>query len=281
MIKKLFSIALVLSIFSCGNESKTDTANTKNDSAAIDSTKEQTNELADFKFHTLVINIESPLEIVSQLPKAKLAFNKELINSTDNEKKYTTSTKKGLNYGVYIADLVYLSSNEQYSDIKNYFQTTRNLAKSLDCVESLDNIAGARLEKNIDNKDTINKIVDQIYFEMDNYLRTNDRLLTATQILVGSWVESQYITASLIKDQAQNDDNKILFEKVTNQNFAIEKLIGLLKEFEKEKDLKDVTADLISLKELNDSFKNKDIDQAATIKAIYEKLKVMRTKIVS
>jgi len=283
MLKRIITITIATTLIACNSSAPdANTANeTKPDSAKSEVSSEPTNGLADFEFHTLVVNIPSPFEIITLLPKANIPFNKGLINATDNESKYVTSTKKGLNYGSYIVDLVYLSSNEQFSNVKTYFKTSRNMAQSLGCADSFDKIAGNRLEKNIDKKDTINKVIDQIYLEMDGYLRTNDRLLSATQILVGSWVESQYITVSLIKDETKNKDNAILFQKVSEQGSTIDKLVELLKEFEKEKDFLPVINELKDLSKIYKDVKvGSDIDKA-TLSKIYDKLNAIRGKVVN
>lgn len=283
MIKRVITFSAVMALVACNNSTpSTDaSADTKKDTAKKEAPSQPTNDLADFKFHTLVVNIPSPFEIITLLPKSNTPFNKALINVTENESKYTTSTKKGLNYGSYIVDLVYLSSNEQFSQVKPYFKTTHNLAQSLGCAESFDKIGGNRLEKNIDKKDTINKVIDEIYTEMDSYLRSNDRLLSATQILVGSWIESQFITVSLVKDQAKTKDNEILFQKISEQGNTIDKLVELLKEFEKEKDFLPCINDLKDLSRLYKDVKpGAEIDKSVLSK-IYDKLNSTRTKVIS
>lgn len=281
MMKKLITLSCAALLMSCGGSStKPENGETKTDTAKKESISQPTNDLADFQFHVLVINVPSPLEIITLLPKAGLPYNKALINATENETKYTTTTKKGLNYGSYIVDLVYLSTNEQFSEVKNYFKTSRTLAQSLGCAESFDNIAGSRLENNIDKKDTINKVIDQIYTEMDGYLRSNDRLLTATQILVGSWIESQYITVSLIKDQTKNKDNEILFQKVIQQNFTSQKLVELLKEYSKEKDFKAVIEGVTELDKIYSGIHNGELSNAI-LQKLHVKLSEVRAKVVN
>ncbi len=280
MIKKTIIFSCAVLLLSCNNNTsdKSTAADSKKDTVKANAQPE--NDLADFKFHTLVINIPSPFEIISLLPKSGIPFKQELINSVDNASKYTTTTKKGLNYGSYIVDLIYLSSNEHFSEVKSYFKTSGALAQSLGCAEIFDNIAGPRLEKNIDKKDTLNKIIDQVYSEMDNYLRSNDRLLTATQILVGSWIESEYLTVSLIKDQAKTKDNELVFQKVSQEAYTLEKLVQLLKEFEKEKDFKSIIEDLKDLQNLYKEYKGGD-NEKAQLSKIYDKLCVVRGKVVN
>ncbi len=257
MIKKIAVFSCAAFLITCSNNTsdKSSAASTAKDTVKKTAGQPE-NELADFKFHTLVINIPSPFEIITLLPKSGVPFKGDLVNTTNNADKYTTSTKKALNYGSYIVDLVYLSSNERFSEVKNYFKISRTLAQSLDFVKTFDNIAGpARLEKNIDKKDTINKVIDEIYTQMDGYLRSNDRLLTATQILAGSWIESQYIAVSLLQDQTKNKENAILFQKVSEAGYSLDKLVQLLKEFENEKDFKRVIESLNKLSAIYKEYK--------------------------
>ena len=283
MIKKTILFSCVLLWISCNNTAtdKSSISESSKDSAKKNSTTQPENELADFKFHTLVINIPSPFEIISLLPESGAPFKQDLVNSTNNVANYTTTTKKGLNYGSYIVDLVYLSSNEHFSDVKNYFTTARSLAQSLGFVETFDHIVGpSRIESNLDKKDTINKIIDQIYVEMDSYLRSNDRLLAATQILVGSWIESQYITVSVIKSETKTKKNEILFQKVLKQNFTSQKLVELLKEYEKEKDFKPFIDGVKELDKLYSGLHGDDID-TATLQKLFTKLSEVRGKMVN
>ncbi|HEX7412475.1 MAG TPA: hypothetical protein VF411_00415 [Bacteroidia bacterium] len=284
MIKRIIAISCAAALMSCGsnkteNSSENKTAEVKDTAKKAPETS-PTNELAEFKFTTLVINIPSPFEIVGILPKVGIPFNAELLNPVDKVSKYTTSTKKGLNYGAYVVDLVYLSTNQQFAQLKSYFKTSRDLAQSLDCLESFDKVAGKRLEKNMDKADTINKVMDQLYGEMDSYLRSNDRLLTATQILIGSWVESQYLTTSLLKNEAKNDKNQLLFTKVNEQRNSLAKLVDLLKEYEKEKELKPTIDGLKDLNKLYNDLKvgTSDIDKAL-LEKIQAKLSLIRGKI--
>ena len=122
--------------------------------------------------------------------------------------------------------------------------------------------------------------MDQLYGEMDAYLRSNDRVLTATQILAGSWVESQYITLSVIKDAEKNADNDILFVKVWQQRNTLDKLVELFAEFEKEKELKTVISGIKELQALYKSEVKSDVIDKATLAKIYEKLSALRGKIV-
>jgi len=253
--------------------------------AAKDTSKKMTeghkmNELAEFEFTTLVGNIHSPLEIIGILPKTNVVFDKKFVNPTENENKYTTTTRKALNYGVYLVDLVYLSTNDQTSSLKSFFMTSRNLAKSLECAETFDRIAGSRAEKNIDKKDSINKIMDQLFADMDKYLKSNERLLVSTQILVGSWVESQYITVNALKGVTRAKENEALFQKLGQQNFTIDKLNEIFKEFKNEKEFVPVMNGVQELGKIYSQIHNGQID-AALMDKLAQKLAEVRSKLTN
>ncbi len=281
MIKKILVFSTLVALAACGGskESAPAVSQVTADSAVEPATQPE-NELADFKFHMAIANIPSPFEAIDMLPKSGLAFEKSLLNSTENQSKYQTSTKRALNYGVYVVDLIYLSSNEQYSDVKKFFVTARDMAQKLDAGDSFNRIAGSRVEQNIDNKDSINHVMDAVYAETDTYLRSNARLLSATQILTGSWIESQYITLSLLKNAEKNANNEALYQKVYEQNIHAESLVKLLAEFENEKDFKSLIEDMKSLSALYKEMKSSEIDKA-TIEKIAAKLTSVRAKMVS
>ena len=205
MLKKICLVSTLAILAACGGSKETAPTSENTNTQVVDSVSQPENELADFKFHMAIANIPSPFEIIDMLPKSGIPFNGELTNPTDNKSKYQTSTKQALNYGAYVVDLIYLSTNEQYSNVKQYYVTSREFAQKLDAGDSFERIAGSRVEQNIDNKDSINHVMDAVYAETDNYLRSNARLLAATEILCGSWIESQYITLNLLKGADRNE----------------------------------------------------------------------------
>lgn len=232
-------------------------------------------EMVEFKFKYLTANIPSPMELVDALPGAGVAFSKEVLNPVENESKYLTSLQKAVNFGVYSVDMAYLTSNEQFAAVKSYLNATRNLAKSLDLVETFDKVVGQRLNQNSENKDSLRKVIDEAYYEVDAYMRSNERALAATQILTGSWIESQYITLNSIKGLDKNEKNAVLFDKVFEQKRHLASLVSLLKEYEGEKAFKPL---IDQIKMLNKSYESMTVENS-TNKEFLSKLSDEVTKI--
>jgi len=58
-------------------------------------------------------------------------------------------------------------------------------------------MVGKRAEQNLSNKDSLLKILDEIFVKSDSYLRTNERVYTASSVFAGSWVEGLYLTCKI------------------------------------------------------------------------------------
>lgn len=285
-INSLKYSALVFSALfmsACGNS--TPPAETHSDTTQTVPAENQpastVDEMVDFKFHYLIGNIPSPMELVDALPSAGFNFTKDLLNSVDNEKKYLTSFKKAVNFGVYSVDMAYITTNEEFSMVKSYMATAQNLAKSLELSDTFNKVVGDRLKENAENKDSLKKVIDDAYYEIDNYMRNNERALTATQMLTGSWVESQFITLALIKDVPVSEQNKLLFEKIFEQKRHLESLVSLLKEYEKEKDLSPVIKQLNELNLVYKNMKTEDIGNKDFMNKLYNKVAEIRKNITN
>jgi hypothetical protein len=281
-MKNILLLALPATfMISCSNSENS--ADTKADTVAtniVDSTSTPINDAADFKFKMVIGNLPSPFETIDQLKKSGLEYKKELLNDPANESKYITTTKKALNYGVYGVDLGYLASNKDFGKASKYFGATRNLAVSLDAVESFDKIVGSRIQSNMENADTINMVMDEAFAATDSYLRSAERQLAATQMLTGSWVESQYIALNSLSGQQKNEKNDFLFQKVYEQKLHLGYLCDLLKEYEKEKEFLPV---INALKDLNEDFKKIGVLEDVTpdkVTALASKITKVREQIV-
>jgi hypothetical protein len=238
------------------------------------------NKLTDFKFHILIANIPSPIALIDKLPVAGISYKNDLVNPTENESKYSTTFKKALNFGVYSCDLGYLSTNEQFSGIKKYFAASRNLANSLEAGDIFKQIVGTRLDNNMENKDTITHVIDDAYSAMDNYLRTNEKELIATEMITGSWIESQYITMNVLKNIEKSDKNSMLYDKIFEARIHLQNLTKLLSEYESNAEFKPLIEKIKALEAEMTALKIGDIDRAH-VEKLAPKVTEIRNMIVN
>src|SRR4029078_434895 len=127
-------------------------------------------------------------------------------------------------------DMAYIAYYGNKQDLFDYYSTARKLAESIGTQETFDRFTGL-LEANAEKKDSIMVIVDQAYTETDKFLRSNSRLLVASQVVAGAFLESLYISSTLLKDQQPEEKYKKSFTKIYEQKLVLNNLVDLFKEF--------------------------------------------------
>jgi hypothetical protein len=237
---------------------------------------EPLDELRDFKFHKTIGNIPYPAtDLFQTVKKSQSAFDPALTNPVEKAAKYTGSTQKALNYGVYSMDLMYLAMFDRHSELKKYFATSRTMAKELDMSESFERYASESTLAALESNDSLVALVNSMYGEVDNYLRNNDRLNAASLILVGSWVESQYVSLSIVKGMPNAADYSA---KVYEQKLTLLNLLNMLEEFKGDKALAPTIASLKALMKVYDGINSAD-EVAPKLNDIYNGTAAVRKQI--
>ncbi|MBL0341797.1 MAG: hypothetical protein IPP71_13170 [Bacteroidetes bacterium] len=212
----LAAFAISITLFSCGGN-KEAPENSSDATAVQDTTP--LDEVANFHFSYTIANLPSPIVIFDEFTKSGLPVDANLLNPSGNVKNYTTTMKQAFNYGIYGVDLAYLVINERNTDIYNYYNASKDLANALNLGETFKKFVD-RFEANSENRDSLTRVIDEAYGATDSYLRSNERLETASQILAGSWLECQFITVELLKKVDRNAANEICFKEFGSNVFT-------------------------------------------------------------
>lgn len=204
MKKIKYFLPVTLGMFlltSCGGTKETDEHANMTDSVAPvvekDTTPITVNEETKFKFDFALANVPSPVGSINELSSWGVAYNNELLNNTKNATNYTTEFSKAINLGIYNIDMSYGMVNNKGQDVLKYMKTVMMQSDALGLKGAVDQMVGKRAEQNLDNKDSLLKILDEIFVKSDTYLRTNERVYTASNVFTGSWVESLYLTCKI------------------------------------------------------------------------------------
>lgn len=278
----LFSITLSSAlIFSCGG------GNQNSDSSMVDSTalredtmSERTKEMVDFKFFFTIANLPSPIEIISSIYNNQVPYNKELLNSSDNESNYNTSYKKAINYGVYGIDMAYTAFYGQNQNLLDYYSTAKKISDKLGIGETFDKFTES-FRANEGNKDSLVIIIDRAYDETDKYLKNNNRYITATHIITGAILEAQYLSVELMKNRERTPENAAIFEKIFNNKLYVGNLISLMEEIKGDPDTGKLLAQLKDLQKIYDSIKTPDDLNKESLGRLSSELGKIRAGIIS
>jgi len=171
-------------------------------------------------------NVPSPLEMAQMTRDAGMQFNSELTNPTENKQYYIDQTTQALNLGVYGADLSYARIFDQVQEAVNFLAVIRELTESLQIPQDKETFALDKIEKHINNRDTLLHIITEIYSDMDIYLKENNRGIVAAMIITGGWIEGNYLALQSMNKEKPNE--KVL-RRVAEQKLSLASLIELIK----------------------------------------------------
>ena len=220
---------------SCGNNATDKAATGKDttvvaDSKRIDSLTTDKKSAIEFKFATTEANLPAPFEVVRDITSYQAPYKPELLNPNSNADFYITTFKREVNMGIYGMDLAYVNFYGQNQELLHYFVTIQKLSKELNFDKVFDDFTD-RFKNNSGNKDSVVKIVDNVFGIADGYLKKNEKYLTASHILGGALIELNYISLNLLKDTKRSPANGKLFDKVYEENLYIYHLIKLYEEY--------------------------------------------------
>src|SRR5690606_25163038 len=140
-----------------------------------------------------IANIPSPASTLQDMATWGVGYDNSILNDSKNSSKYTTEFQKSINLGIYNIDMAYAMVNEKGPDVLAYMKDILILSDGLGLRGAVSTMVGKRAESNLNSKDSLFKILDEIFVKSDTYLRTNERVYTAATVFAGSWIESLYL----------------------------------------------------------------------------------------
>jgi len=214
-------LALVLLLASCGGgEQPQDTLQTANaDSLAQAERMGRTKKI--------FYSIPSPMETAALLKKAGAAYNGKILNDVKNVDRYTAASKQALNLGVYGADLSYASVFNHTQETMFYTSCARRLADKLGVTSAFNDSTMQLMEQNQNNREKLLEIISETYWDMDRYLKVNDRENISALMIVGGWVEGLFIATQV----AGTNPAPELMQRIAEQKLSLGDLVSLLESY--------------------------------------------------
>jgi hypothetical protein len=194
--------------------------------------------------------IPSPVEMANMIKQSGANYNKDLLNPKENVSKYTTNTSMALNLGIYGADLSYTSIFDQTQPSMQYMGCSKKLADALGITGAFTPETVDRLEKNVNNKDSLLQIVSDAYLTTDAYLKENERASTSALIIAGGWIEGLYIASKIASKESKDGS---VATRIAEQKSVLENLISLIESYPNDPSLADILNQLKSLNEVYNS----------------------------
>jgi hypothetical protein len=161
-----------------------------------------------------------------------------------------------------------------------YMKTVVKLADNLGLKSAIDNMLGKRAEMNLSNKDSLLAILDQMYTKSDSYLRTNERVYTATTLFAGSWIEGLYLTCKIGESVTDAAAKEKAYKHLWDQRFYLKNLTEILNDFKDKKECDKLNSELKAIHADIDAIKDPKNMKDDNFKAIASKIYALRASIL-
>ena len=169
-------------------------------------------------------NISSPVEIANLLQTLQVPFSQNYLASSIDANRQSTNFDKALKLGILGADLGYLNMYEKTGSSLDVLSSIRKLAEDIKVGQFFDFESIKRLSKNRSNLDSLLFISIDSYNEIDTYLRNNDRGQLSALMIIGVWIEGQYLATQVVKQYP----DKMLSDRIAEQKIILNDLLLLI-----------------------------------------------------
>ncbi len=180
--------------------------------------------------------IPTSFEITELIQQAGAPYILTLSNEPGKAGDYITQKDQALNLGVYGTDLCYASTYMMKQGTMLFLESSKILIDELGIATTFNSDYGQRIEANLDDRDSLIRIVSESINDTWKYLVQNQQDVLARLVVCGSWIEGIYITSNIALTSA---DNSEFMEILAKQKKSLNTLIVML---EPVKDMEEVTS---------------------------------------
>jgi hypothetical protein len=241
---KILNFAFILTLFACSSpqsensSSKEVSDDDKSEMVANDMSSEDV---------SAFYQVPTPNELFAVLKNTTTTYNKEILNDISNKDNYNTKILRGLNFGVYAADLAYASSMGNIEDATQIFETIRVLSQQLQIENALDEVILQRIKSNKEssNADSLFYLSNEVYYNAYSYLENNKRSDVLGMIVLGGWIEGLNIILNLGDYQ---EDSEVV-QRIADQKLTLENLLIFISRID-DQELNKVVANLSPIEEV-------------------------------
>lgn len=268
MRRSLYSSIIILSAFiisSCGGGSK------------AEGEGENLEQLESFIEEEFDYPIPTSFQVTNMLQEANANFVFNITNNPDNVPNYETTWQKAMNLGIYGADLSYASTYNRQEETVKFLDAAKSLIEDLNISTAFNAQMVARVENNLDNKDSLILIVTESMYETYDYLNKNGDEKTSLLVIAGSVIEGLHITSQLI---ISSDYNQTLLDVFANQKDEVKKLVELMDAHAEDENVNRVLPTLRYIDLFFDQLGPDTKISQGQFSDIYESVKEMRAMVV-
>ncbi len=277
-LASIVSLSIVLT--ACGDKPTDEVAENIAAEAPKDTTPDTVNEETKFKFDFAIANIPSPVGSVNELSAMGVDYSNTLLVDAKKQLAASSEFSKALALGLFNIDMAYAMVNNKGEDVLKYMKTVVKISDELGLKSVVNQMVGKRAEKNLGNKDSLLTILDEIFVKSDSYLRTNERVYTASSIFAGSWIESLYLTCKIAESVTDAAVKEKAYKHIWEQRFYLKNLSDLLNDYKDKKESVVLNDEFKKIHSEIDAIKDPKNLKDAEFKSISSKIYALRASVI-
>ena len=177
----------------------------------------------------IFFNMYLPNEMSRLFERVGASYDPDVMNPSENISRYTTDEKIAINLGIYGVDMNYARIFNQNMVVAKYISSIKIIATKLGIPDDYYEEMLKEFEKNFNDKDSLTKIVSEIYIKTDDYLKSEKKDHYAALIVMGGWVEALYIATRIYESDNGNIE---VMERIAEQKYSLNYLISLLNNYQ-------------------------------------------------
>tara|TARA_B100001287_G_scaffold70393_1_gene58050 strand:- start:57069 stop:57956 length:888 start_codon:yes stop_codon:yes gene_type:complete len=239
-MKILYKICLVLTFFSCNQSQEKSPKNNfiKNPSLSENE-----------KMEAIYYSIPSPMETTIILKRSYSKFSSQLLFPSYNISEVYENQTRALLLGIISTDLNYAMLCERRMETNQLINQVIEIAQLLHLDAVVNSKIKQRIEDNLNNKDSMQIIIGNTFWEIENKLKNDEKDELSALIVAGGWIEGLYLATSM---SALDPKNKSLKNIIAEQKIVHENLLSLIKDY----DFKEIIEDnfIVSINSLETVF---------------------------
>lgn len=237
-------VLVLLTFYACRNSSgrKTEFVFPEADTIPVSEAEKLSTEAIE----DIARNISLPVEIANLLQSLAVPFSPEYLASSIDANKQTTSFDKAFTLGILGADLGYLNMYEKTGSSIDILSSIRKLAEGLKVGQFFDFETIKRLSISKSNLDSLLFISIDSYTQIDRYLRDNNRGQLSALMIIGVWIEGQYLATQVMTEYP----DPVLRDRIGEQKIILNDLLLLANPYcSRDAEFGELCRDLQSIKE--------------------------------
>ena len=218
-MKVLFNLCFVFLLFSC-NQSQEKGSDANNNKSYSKNENE--------KMEAIYYSIPSPMETTIILKRTYSKFSSELLFPTVNISEIYENQTRALLLGIISTDLNYAMLCERKLETNRLINQVIQIAKLLHLDAVVNSRIKERIENNLNNKDSMQIIIGNTFWEIENKLKNDDKEELSALIVAGGWIEGLYLATNM---SVLDPENKPLQNIIAEQKIVHENLLSLIKDY--------------------------------------------------